>query len=338
MSYIAKLKDLAIIALILGFFAHYYLVVQEQDKAQQTIIEQLEGKLSATARQLASLNDELMLVNSKLITQDQMNSMSDELLQNHQELQKFMVDTKAELKSYSTRLAKISVQLKEGSKRAELPSSAPSEFKDCMKDPSSCKPLPIKWESEHKVDGKSILTFNTPNIWTDGFSYDLNLAYNVEVITIGEDCDTGSMGNQGVYIKAGYFEDNGKFKAVGESKMMKGDRGLDPKFILTPNCGKKLELGGKQLFEPSIFGGVSYVYKSMGIFGGVSFMNFLDKGNLRLGVGGNYNAKGHLSFGLVLNYYPVIVGKTLNVAPTIGIVWKDNLTPTYLLGLSFNIW
>lgn len=335
---LSKIKDIAIVALIVGVFAHYYFVIQQQDKVQQTIIEQLEGKLSATARQLASLNDELMLVNSKLITQDQMNSMGDELLQNHQELQKFMVDTKAELKSYSTRLTKISVQLKEGSKKAELPQTAPSEFKDCMSNPNSCKPLPVEWASEHKVDGKSILSFKTPNLWEEGFSYDLNLAYNVEVITIGENCDTGSMGNQGVYIKAGYFEDNGKFKAIGESKLMKGDKGLDPKFILTPNCGKRIEIGGKKLFEPSIFGGVGYVYKSMGIFGGVSLLNLLEKGNLRLGLGANYSAKGLFSYGLVLNYYPVIVGKTLNVAPTIGIVWKDNGAPTYLLGLSFNIW
>lgn len=341
MSTFSLVKNIAVLTMVSMIFVHYFFVQEHLNTVNKTILEQLDGKLSATARQLASLNDQLKLGEAELMTQERLNDMSSTLLKNHQDLQDFMDKTNAELKSYSTRMTSITIQLKELNNKAQvkpasLPDNKDSVYNKCLSNPESCEPLPVAWKSDYEVKGKSILSFNSPNLWTTGFSYDMNLAYNVEVITIGENCDTGAMGNQGVYIKAGYFDKDGSFRVLAEDKLMKGDKGLDPKFILSPNC--KISEPGMKTFEPSLFAGVSYAYasKEKGIMAGINVINLLEKKNLRLGGLVNYNKQ--VGVGFALHYYPTFWNKPLNVAPTFGIVWNRQGTSSFLVGLSFNFW
>lgn len=337
------MKNYAILIMASLIFIHYFYTNLFKDNtaylAQQTVLEQLEGKLSETARQIATMNEELKLGNAQLVSQNQLNRLSDDLLKEHKDLKEFMAQTNSELKSYSSRLTSISVQVKEMGKKATIPlnNDKPSFYSKCLSDPASCEPLPISWDSEHKVGDKSILSFNTPNLWTDGFNYDLNLAYNVEVFTFGEDCNTGAMGNQGVYIKAGYFDKDGKFVVLAQDKLMKGEKGLDPKFILAPTC-QIIARPTVRFIEASYFGGVSLNPKdtSIGAFGGINLVNILQEGNLKLGFLANYNKQ--VGLGVSVQYYPFLWGKPLNVAPTFGIVWNKQGNQSFLVGLSFKFW
>lgn len=333
----------------------------KQEDFEKTVNEQLKGKLSADATEIATLNTKLKNAISKMITHEEMQKRTDAILKrigdSSESLQKHLDKTDAKIYSYSERVSNIETKLngvskviiknKRGEKiKVEPPKEdwegvKPENFLTCFYhyDKKKCPRINYNWESSHKNKGNTVAKFDTQNLWLrEEGDIKLNLAFKVNVVTYGEDqtkLGSGAIKNQAVFIQAGYIE-NGEFFALAEDTLEKGNPNLDPKFFSTPPKTTKTKSYGR--FEPSYFVGVSSLPMEnldIGLIGGGTFVNFFDA-TLRLG-GEIYISNENFGLGPHISYHYSFAGKFLNVAPSFSYLFSTEKN-LFSFGLSFQIW
>ena len=334
--------------------------VYKMTTMQSTIQEQLEGKLSATAQAIASLNAELGTVKSSMIDRSQLESVAQEIIgdldhKTQEAINKYTSETGARVDAISQRFVRMEARLDRGisslgrkvdRQKTEPPPvdwkgvSKQDQFR-CADHPERCEPFEFSWHSPFSLKGSPIATFSSRNLWTGDGALDLNLAFKVVAITYGEDQDrlgSGAVQNQGVHIYGGYFDDKGEFVSIPglETKLMKGEKGVDPQLFYVPKVDPSNVRLGLKLFEPSLLVGTTYQAGEFGLSIGGSLINF-SKGEYRLG--GNFVlTESNQYVGVMGTWHPYILGKSLNIAPGLGWTLSAEGSNTWSLGVHFEVW
>ena len=328
-------------------------VAYKTSQLDSLIEEQLEGKLSATAREIVSLREEVKTARASLLKASEVQERASVLMEGmsaetRARIEAFIDETGAKIEDISVRFTSIETTLKRGSatRGAKPPTPTPppppewkgvsaEDQKRCESYPEKCAPFPFTWEANERVNGKSIGVFSTPNLWGEEFSLRLNLAYRVQAITFrGE----GVVRNQGVYIQAGYFNDKKEFVMVAEDKLLSGDPNLDPQLFYTATTSTITpSVKSLRLLEPSALVGVNWALGGFGLAFGASLLN-LNEGRYRLGGNITLVSGGGVLAGVMGSYHPRILGKNINIAPSVGAAWDTQLTTHLTLGLFFQVW
>ena len=335
----------------------------KQQKFESTIQQQLEGVLKGKAKEIAKLREDLNTAQSEMISYKEMESRTEQIISEigskTDALQRHLDDTDAKIISYSKRFSSIEKTLRSGKIRVKVDGKtkpekikAPNQdwkgvdaddFLTCVHyyDPDKCPNISYSWATTFQNGGKPVGEFRTRNLWlSEEGLLDLNLAFRVDVITYGEDQDrlgSGAAQNQGVYIKAGYFSEDGSFVTLAEDKLIEGDPNLDPKFFYVPTVPYGHTKSYKR-FEPAYYAGLGLLPTEeydMGIQAGGSFVNLFDA-KLRMG-GVGYISNTYFGIGPSISYHPTIGGKHLNFAPNVSYLFssqRNNLS----LGLLFQVW
>lgn len=335
----------------------------KQQKFESTIQQQLQGVLKGNAQEIARIDGELKTAKSEMISYEQMEKRTNQIISavgtQTQALEDHLKKTDAKILSYSSRFTAIEKTLKGGKIKVRVEGrEKPKEIKQptqdwrgvdaddfltCVHyyDPDKCPPISYTWAMQYQNKGKSIAQFTTRNLWLEeAGQLDLNLVFKVDVLTFGENPDSlgsGAVQNQGVYIKGGYFSEDGKFITIVEDKLIEGDPNLDPRFFYVPSVpyGHTKTYG---TYEPAYYVGLGLLPTEeydMGIQAGGSFVNLFDA-KLRMG-GVGYISNTHFGIGPSISYHPKIGGKHLNFAPNLSYLFssvRNNLS----LGLLFQVW
>ena len=335
----------------------------KQQKFESTIQLQLQGVLKGNAEKIARLDKELKTAKSEMISYKEMEKRTKQIISEvgtqTQALEDHLKETDAKILSYSSRFTeiektlhggkiKVRVEGREKPKEIKKPTQDwrgvdADDFLTCVHyyDPDKCPPISYTWAMEYQNKGKSIAQFTTRNLWLEeAGQLDLNLVFKVDVLTFGEDPDSlgsGAVQNQGVYIKGGYFSEDGKFVTLVEDKLIEGDPNLDPRFFYVPTVPYGHSKKYKR-YEPSYYVGTSLLPTlgyDMGIQAGGSFVNLFEA-KLRIG-GVGYISKDYFGVGPSISYHPKIGGKYLNFAPNISYLVSSE-KQALSLGLLFQVW
>jgi hypothetical protein len=319
---------------------------------EETIREQLKGNLSETAEMIAEARDDILTVDSEMVTHDELEerakSIMSELDSDTQSaIEKFMSDTGARVNSISDRVMGMEGKLSKGmsnlSKRTPKSTPPPKTWKGvtqqdrdrCSEFPERCDLFAFNWQSPFRVNGRTIARFSSPNLWAGEGDIDFNLAFKVIAINYGEDPESGAVQNQGVHVLGGYVSEEGKFVPIPslKSTLLKGDANLDSRLFYTPPTLRRKPF---KLFEPSLLVGTTYQHGEYGLSIGGSFLNFRD-GEYRVG-GNGIITESNAYVGLMGSWHPYILGKNLNIAPSFGWVLGTDSSNTWSVGLQFQVW
>lgn len=336
--------------------------VYKMTTMQDTITEQLEGKLTANALAIADkIDTELGTVKSQMVDRSQLDTFANEIIgeldtKTQKAIRKFTDETGAKVDSISKRFVRMEARLDQGisriGKKVDRQRKTPHPPKSwkgvsrqdqtrCADHPERCEPFEFSWHSPFSLKGKPIYTFSSRNIWGGKGSLDLNLAFKVVAITYGEDqsrLGSGAVQNQGIHVLGGYFDEQGEFVEIEglESKLLQGDKNLDPKLFYVPKVDPSNVRLGLSLFEPSLLVGSTYQASEFGLSIGGSFLN-LRKGEYRLGA--NFSlTESNQYLGVMGTWHPYILGKNLNIAPGLGWVLGADGSNTWSLGVHFQVW
>lgn len=324
----------------------------------QTIKEQLEGKLSEQARVISQLNAQLNQVESRMVTQAEVLNRTREVMEGldentRRELDRFLDQTNARIDSIGVRFTHMETRLNEGIRRiggkvdrAKTP-PPPSTWKGvskedqrrCADHPERCEPFEFSWESPYKVNGSPLARFSTPNLWDGQYALDLNLAFKVVTIGYSEDPNklgSGAAQNQGVHIYAGYVDPDKGFVSIAEQTLLEGDPNLKGSFTYTPKVDPSQVGRTLKLFEPSLLLGSTYQSTGFGLSIGASMVNLV-QGKYRLGAN-VILTEGLPYLGVMGTYHMMFAGKALNVAPGVGWVYGSDGSNTWSIGLHFQAW
>lgn len=334
--------------------------VYKMTTMQTTIREQLEGKLDETAKQITKINVDLGTVKSRMVDRGQLDKFAEGIIgeldtKTQSAIRKFSNETGAKVDSISKRFVRMEARLDRGissigSKvdRQRTPPPPKSwkgvrrqDQKRCGDHPERCDPFEFSWHSPFSLKGRPIYTFSSSNLWEGKGSLDLNLAFKVVAITYREDqskLGSGAVQNQGVHVLGGYFDEQGEFVQIKglESRLMQGDKNLDPQLFYVPKVDPSNVRLGLSMFEPSLLAGTTYQGGEFGLSVGGSFINFYN-GEYRLGA--NFSlTESNQYLGLMGSWHPFILGKNLNIAPSVGWVYGADTSNTWSLGLHFQVW
>lgn len=324
---------------------------------ESTVQDQLNGTFTKTADLIRKVDERIGTVESTMLTQEDLEARAKQIIsgldvQTQKHIKEFQEETGAKIKSISERFTTMEVTL-EGKarlggrrdKREKTP-TPPATWKGvsredlfrCEDHPEKCAPFEFEWESPYRFQGSSIARLSGANIWGDEFRLKLNLAFKVVTIGYGEDQSkrgAGAVANQGLHIYAGYVDEDGKFVTLAEQKMLKGNPLLDSKVFYIPQ-GDLDKSSALELFAPSFLVGTTYQEGDLGLSLGASLLNF-SKGRYRLG--GNFVISSSKPYvGAFASYHPLIGGRNLNLAPSLGWVLGADQSNTWSLGLQFQVW
>jgi len=355
------LEKISINALIAGFLAvfslstaHQFWVTYKMSHLEEVVSEQLDGKLSETARVIASVNDRLKTAESRMVSPEDLEKVSREMLQSLDretltEINRLRSETGAQITSISQRFSRLQTEMKKGfASIGEEPTTPPppawngissQEVGWCVTSPASCAVTPFTWLTPYKVDGFPVAQFKSDNLWERNFTLTLNLAFKIITIGWSEKEDEGAVQNQGIHIQAGYFSEDGQFKVLAEDKLMKGDPNIDPKLFYVPKVSPSSLSNNKlSLFTPTFLAGVGYsvAQDQMGVVIGGSFLN-LGGGKIRIGADVLFNTS-YLAGGVMASYHYMLGGKYLNIAPMMGALLGTDNQLTLQVGLLFQVW
>lgn len=290
-----------------------------------------------------------------MLSADELERRSEDIIsrlssQTQEQLSRFREETNAQVDSIGVQISRLGVSLKRGkttrgkTQPKEPTAPPPSTWEGfkiehitwCEQHPETCDPFYFMWESEHEVKGSPIATFTTPNLWGNDFQLKLNLAFRVTAVNFRESPTEGVVQNQSIRVEAGYLDESGDFVALSETEMFKGDPNLSPEFFYQPSAPvqpkKKM-----RLFEPSVFLGVGWSPASnVGLLAGGSFVN-LREGEIRLGANALINTE-YFGIGPQLSYHPKLLGKNLNIAPSLNALYGADNHFTWGIGILFQVW
>jgi hypothetical protein len=345
-------------ALVLSLGANFW-NAYKMERFEHTLQEQMEGKFSESARQLIALSEQVNTVSSNMVSHAELEKRSREIVsglsaETQENIRRYKEETGAQVQSIAVRFQSMEARLDKGirriggkvdSQRTTTPPPAPEwkgvsydDQRKCADYPERCAPFQFSWESPYQVSGKPLAKFSSPNLWAGRYVLDLNLAFKVVTIGYGEDqseLGAGAAQNQGLHIYAGYIDDKGEFVSIAEQEMLKGHPNLDGKMFYVP----KVDVNPSRalrLFEPSLLVGSTYQDGGFGLSVGASLVNFAG-GTYRVGASGILSEKEpYLSS--FLSYHPMVMGKHLNIAPSLGWVLGTSGVSTWALGLQFQIW
>lgn len=327
----------------------------KMNRLDDTIQDQMNGKYSKEADLLRRTNERLNTVESSMVSRKELEDRAEQIIKgldaNTQEaIKKYTNDTKSRIDSISTQVVSMQGVLEGVSNLQKAPKlpPPPKEWKGitqrdrerCSQYPDRCDSFLFRWESPHKVKGKTIASFSNPNLWAGKSKLDLNLAFKVIAIRYAEDqsrLGAGAAENQGIHIQAGYVSDKGEFVLIEglETKMYKGDPRIQGKLFYVPKKSVDSTRTMK-LFEPSLLVGTTYQSSQFGLSIGGSLLN-LKEGEYRFGA--NFViTKDKPYLGIMGSWHPVILGKNLNIAPNLGWVLSADQEQTWSLGLQFQVW
>jgi hypothetical protein len=335
--------------------------VYKTTKMESTIQEQLSGKLAKTAKDIASLNESVGTITSKMVKRSELDSFADEIIgglgeKTQSSIRSYMGKTGARIDDISERFVKMEGDLDKGTARigsrttrARDPKPKPPESwkgvtrddqHKCEDHPERCEPFQFTWESPFSINGRPIYTFSSENLWEKRGKVSLNLAFKVVAMTFreGDRLGDGAVQNQGVHVMAGYISPKGGFIPIPglESKLLRGDSNLDPRLKYVPKVDAGRERLGLSLFEPSLLVGSTYQGGGFGLSVGGSFVNFY-KGDYRIGA--NLVLTEDTPYlGANVTWHPRIAGKNLNIAPSLGWVIDKEGGNTWSLGVHFQVW
>lgn len=333
--------------------------VYKTTKMDNTIQEQLKGKLSQAAKDISALNEKIGTIDSKMVKRSELDDFADEVIGNldqktQDSIRSFMDKTGARIDDISERYVKMEGELDKGiarigNQRTRTPKPKPpkswkgvtrDDQHKCEDHPERCEPFQFTWESPFSLNGRPIYTFSSKNIWEKRGKVSLNLAFKVVAMTFreGDGLGSGAVQNQGVHVMAGYFGPKGDFIPIPglESKLLRGDKNLDPRLKYVPKEDAGKTRLGLRLFEPSLLVGSTYQAGSFGLSVGGSFLN-LHRGEYRLGA--NFIITEDSPYlGATATWHPEIAGKQLNIAPGLGWVIDKEGNNTWSLGVHFQVW
>ena len=335
--------------------------VYKMQRMDATIQDQIAGVLSENATKITTMNETLGTVKSQMVDRATLEQRAKEIIsgldqKTQDAIGKYTSETGAKVDSISKRFVRMETRLDQGisriGKKVDRQRKTPPPPKSwkgvsrqdqtrCADHPERCETFEFSWHSPFSLKGRPIYTFSSRNIWEGKGSLDLNLAFKVVAITYGEDqskLGSGAVQNQGMHIYGGYFDEQGEFVEIEglESKLMKGDKNLDPRLIYVPKVDAPIGRLGLSLFEPSLLVGSTYQAGDFGLSIGGSFLN-LRKGEYRLG--GNFAlTESNQYLGLMGTWHPYIAGKNLNIAPGLGWVLGADGSNTWSLGVHFQVW
>ena len=335
--------------------------VYKMQRMDATIQDQIAGVLSENAKKIAKMDETLGTVKSQMVDRATLEQRAEEIIsgldqKTQDAIGKYTSETGAKVDSISKRFVRMEARLDQGisriGKKVDRQRKTPPPPKSwkgvsrqdqtrCADHPERCEPFEFSWHSPFSLKGKPIYTFSSRNIWEGKGSLDLNLAFKVVAITYGEDqskLGSGAVQNQGIHVLGGYFDEQGEFVEIEglESKLMQGDKNLDPKLIYVPKVDPTNVRLGLSLFEPSLLVGSTYQASEFGLSIGGSFLN-LRKGEYRLGA--NFSlTESNQYLGVMGTWHPYILGKNLNIAPGLGWVLGADGSNTWSLGVHFQVW
>jgi hypothetical protein len=344
------------LGVFLSSVVYDYWISSRTEQLYQVIEQQLEGKLSETARVISSVREEIKTAQAEMLSVSELREMSEFLLSQYdaktqESISRFREETGAQITSISQRFSSIEMKLNKGKSQVGVvvsPSESPEKWGGvkteeagwCISAPTSCDILPFSWSSDHEINGRSIATFETENFWAQDFSLSLNLAFKVLTIGFSEAEGEGAVQNQGVHIQAGYFDKKGQFVVLSEDKLLKGNPQLDPKFFYTPKIAPKSikTYSGLGLFTPTFVVGVGYAHplKELGLLVGGGLLN-LDKGSFRLGLN-MFLHPSSVGAGVFASYHPKIALRPLNIAPMLGALIDSEISWALQAGVLFQVW
>jgi hypothetical protein len=325
----------------------------KMSRLDETIKQQIAGNFTKNAEKIKELREDIRMAESHLTSVEELQKKSEERLKHFgDDFDRFRNDTNTQVNSLGVQISKLGVDIKKGSARrgGSKSKSKPAPPKPetwegfkiehiswCEQFPQSCDPFMFSWESEHKVKGSPIATFSSPNLWTDDFNLNLNLAFRVTAVNFREDPTEGIAQNQSIRVEAGFFdEETGEFTTLTETELFKDDPNLSPDFFYTPTVVVQPEPKIK-LFEPFVYAGVGYAPEiETGLVGGASFLN-LRKGSIRIGASALISSNG-LGVGPQVSYHHRLLGKNLNIAPMGSALLRTDGAYSWGLGLLFQLW
>lgn len=334
--------------------------VYKMQRMDATIQDQLNGILTDNAKKISEINVALGTVKSQMVDRATLDTRASEIIRGldvktQEAISKYTSETGAKVDSISKRFVRMESRLEAGITRIgnkvgrRKTTPPPASWKGisrqdqirCADHPERCEPFEFSWHSPFSLKGRPVYSFSSRNLWEGKGSLDLNLAFKVVAITYGEDqskLGSGAVQNQGIHVLGGYFDEQGKFVQIQglESKLMQGDKNLDPQLFYIPKVDPSNVRLGLSLFEPSLLVGSTYQASEFGLSIGGSFLN-LSKGEYRLGA--NFAlTESNQYLGLMGTWHPYIMGKNLNIAPGLGWVVGADGSNTWSLGVHFQVW
>ena len=187
--------------------------VYKTTKMDSTIQEQLSGKLTQAAKDIASLNERVGTIKSKMVNRSELDSFADEVIGNLDEktqssIRRYM-DKTGRIDDISERFVKMEGDLDKGIERIggrttrvrEPKPKPPKSWKGVTRDdqhkcedhPERCEPFQFTWESPFSLNGRPIYTFSSKNLWDkERGKVSLNLAFKVVAMTFREGDSLGS--------------------------------------------------------------------------------------------------------------------------------------------------
>ncbi len=326
----------------------------------ERIKRQLEGVFDEKAQALLEpVEERIGLAESKIASETQLRAEADRTLEKYSEetqtnIRNFMQNTDARITSISKTVGTLNTTLRGLKVRRPSKVKTPppkrdwkgvttKDLKTCRDhyDPTKCGDFKIEVDHPEKsTKGKPIISFMTPNFWTQPFNVDLRLDYHIDVIGFGE--KDGVAENRSVLFQIGYYRGD-KFYPLEDFSIGKGDhRGLDKHLFLPRVTPTSADLEWYQtsflagaVFSPISVSGNSIDFRT-GLSLNVGMLNFRG-GEIRLGANAVLS-QDVLGGGLFGSYHMKLFNRKLNIAPTIGVLYDSQFRSALQVGLISEVW